>query len=201
MKNKDNIAILVMAAGTSSRMKGIKQLLPWGESTLLENALKNANSSKAQRVLTVLGAYKKEILDSISLGKQDYIYNPNWKSGLGNSIACGTRHLLDSDKEYKGILVLLADQPLIDYRYLDTLIAQFLDSPNSIVATDYGNRVGVPAVFAATHFKELLQLGADFGAKEIIKAHGSEVLKISANGKELDIDTQEEYERVKKSKQ
>ena len=201
MKKKDNIAILVMAAGTSSRMKGIKQLLPWGESTLLENALKNANASKAQRVLTVLGAYKKEILGSISLGKQDYVYNPNWKSGLGNSIACGTRHLLDSDKEYKGILVLLADQPLIDYRYLDTLITQFLDSPNSIVATDYGNRVGVPAVFAATHFKELLQLGADFGAKEIIKAHSNEVLKISADGKELDIDTQEEYERVKKREQ
>ncbi|RTE52041.1 nucleotidyltransferase family protein [Arenibacter aquaticus] len=201
MKKKDNIAILVMAAGTSSRMKGIKQLLPWGESTLLENALKNATASKAQRVLTVLGAYKKEILDSISLGKQDYVYNPNWKSGLGNSIACGTRHLLDSDKEYKGILVLLADQPLIDYHYLDSLITQFLDSRNSIVATDYGNRVGVPAIFAATHFEALLQLRSDFGAKEIIKAHGNEVLKISADGKELDIDTLEEYERVKKREQ
>lgn len=201
MKQKDNIAILVMAAGTSSRMQGIKQLLPWEESTLLENALKNANASKAQTVLTVLGAYKKEILNSISLGKQDYVYNPNWKSGLGSSIACGTRHLVDSDKKYTGILVFLADQPLIDYRYLNTLITQFLESPYSIVATDYGNRVGVPAIFAAAHFTALMQLGSDFGAKEIIKTHGNEVLKISADGKELDIDTQEEYERMKKSEQ
>lgn len=200
MKRKNNIAILVMAAGTSSRMKGIKQLLPWGESTLLENALKNANASKAQRVLTVLGAYKSEILSAISMGIQDYVYNPNWKSGLGNSIACGTRHLLDTNKEYNGILVLLADQPLIDFSYLDTLITQFQKSPHSIVATDYGNRVGVPAIFDAMYFKDLLQLRSDYGAKEIIKAHGNEVLKIAADGKELDIDTPEEYERVKKSK-
>ena len=42
MPKKLKIAILIMGAGTSSRMKAIKQLLPWGDSTFIGNALKNA---------------------------------------------------------------------------------------------------------------------------------------------------------------
>ena len=201
MPNKLNIAILIMAAGTSSRMKAIKQLLPWGDSTFLGNAINNAKKSKATKVLTVLGAYDQEIKKVTDFLGTESILNPNWKMGLGNSIAYGTKHLLEQDADYDGILVMLADQPLLDIQYFNGLIDNFSNSKHSIVATKYNNRVGVPAIFGKVHFKALLELNSDYGAREIIKTHLNDVMGISADGKELDIDTLEEYERVKKSNQ
>ncbi|RAJ12744.1 molybdenum cofactor cytidylyltransferase [Arenibacter echinorum] len=190
-----------MAAGTSSRMKAIKQLLPWGDSTFIGNALRNAQSSKAAYALTVLGAYAQEIKKVTDFSGTESILNPNWKMGLGNSIAYGTKHLLKQDQEYDGILVMLTDQPFIDGPYLNTLIDNFSNSKQSIVATKYDNRVGVPAIFGKIHFKALQELNSDYGAREIIKAHPNDVLGISADGKALDIDTKEEYERVRKGEQ
>ena len=201
MPNKLNIAILIMAAGTSSRMKAIKQLLPWGDSTFLGNAINNAKKSKATKVLTVLGAYDQEIKKVTDFLGTESILNPNWKMGLGNSIAYGTKHLLEQCADYDGILVMLADQPLLDMQYLNRLIDNFSNSKHSIVATKYNNRVGVPAIFGKVHFNALLELNSDYGAREIIKTNLNDVMGISADGKELDIDTLEEYERVKKSNQ
>lgn len=195
------IAILIMAAGTSSRMKAVKQLLPWGESTLLGNAIKNAQNSKATKVLTVLGAYQEEIRQGTDLRGCETVYNPDWKMGLGNSIAFGSRHLLGQDRKYGGIMIMLCDQPLIDDLYINALIDNFCNSKHSIVATKYVDRVGVPAIFGKIHFKALVQLNSDHGAREIIKTHPNDVMGIAADGKELDIDTLEEYERVKKSNQ
>ena len=198
MPKKLKIAILIMGAGTSSRMKAIKQLLPCGDSTFIGNALKNAQSSKASTVLTVLGAYADEIKKVTDFSATQAVLNPNWKMGLGNSIAFGTKQLLEQDQDYDGILVMLADQPLIDQPYLNTLIDTFSNSENSIVATKYDNRVGVPAIFRKIHFDALQELNSDYGAKEIIKTHLKDVLSISADGKELDIDTKDEYEKVRR---
>ncbi|MCK0145838.1 nucleotidyltransferase family protein [Arenibacter sp. F26102] len=196
-----NIAILMMAAGTSSRMKAIKQLLPWGNTTLIGNALKNAQDSNAITILTVLGAYMEEIIQETQFGSTETVYNPDWKMGLGNSIACGTKHLLKQKEHYDGILIMLTDQPFIDGQYLNALIDHFTNSHHSIVATKYTSRVGVPAIFGKAHFEALLALDSDFGARDIIKTHIADVLTLSPNGKEVDIDTLEEYERVKKSEQ
>ena len=199
MPKKLKIAILIMAAGTSSRMKAIKQLLPWGNTTLIGNALRNTQDSNANTILTVLGAYREEIIQATDFKGCETIYNPDWKMGLGNSIACGTKHLLGQDPDYDGILVMLTDQPLIDDLYLNVLIHNFSKTKHSIVATKYNNRVGVPAIFGKIHFEALLALNSDYGAKEIINTHINDVLSLSPNGKEVDIDTLEEYERVKKS--
>ena len=151
--------------------------------------------------MTVLGAYADEIALDTNFSGTEYILNPNWDKGLGNSISCGAQHLLEQDYEYDGILVMLCDQPLIDALYLNSIIDNFSNSTYTIVATQYDNRVGVPAIFGRIHFEALLKLNSDFGAREIIKSNLNQVLGISADGKELDIDTKEEYERVKKSEQ
>ncbi len=197
---KPNIAILIMAAGMSSRMKAIKQLLPWRGSTIIGNALKNAQSSKANKVLTVLGAFAREIRKVSDVSATETVLNPNWEMGLGNSIAYGTKHLLGQDQEYDGILVMLADQPLMDDQYLNVLIDNFSNSKHSIVATKYTDRIGVPAIFGKIHFRALMELNSDFGAREIIKTFQNDVLEVSADGKTLDIDTAEDYEMMKKSR-
>ncbi len=54
---KPNIPILILAAGESKRMgERVKQLLPWNNTTLLENAFRQATESQVEDVFVVLGA-------------------------------------------------------------------------------------------------------------------------------------------------
>ena len=60
MSQKLNIGIILLAAGSSSRMGQNKLLLKSGHETLLENALKSAINSKAKKVIVVLGSNNEE---------------------------------------------------------------------------------------------------------------------------------------------
>jgi len=92
---------------------------------------------------------------------------------------------------------MLADQPLIDRAYLDELIETFKNRTKNIVATRYAKREGVPAVFGVEYFQGLAGLKGDFGAKDIIDNHQDTVISVSPHGKEIDVDTQENYNALK----
>lgn len=194
--SSQNIAILILAAGASSRMGKTKQLLPWGSTTLLGNAIGNAKESNARTVIVVLGANSEAIQKEIEKNSIEILINTDWKSGLGSSIACGTEFLLKSSPIPDGILVMLADQPLIDTDYLNAMIGTFASHRKGIVATTYQNRAGVPALFAADYFKKMEKLGDDFGAKKIIASHRENVLEMAPGAKTIDIDTKSDYERL-----
>ena len=191
-----NIAIVVLAAGASSRMGDTKQLLPWRDTTLLGQALKTAKDSAADSVTLVLGANAEEIRKGIPEKQIDITVNSRWQSGLGSSIACGMKFLLEKNKALKGILIMLADQPLIDTAYLNTMIAEFGKVGKQIIATSYKRRAGVPAIFGPPYFQSLKQLEDDFGAKHIIDSNPDQVLVLEPGDKTVDIDTKSEYKNL-----
>mgnify|MGYP000901037785 CR=1 FL=1 len=56
-----NIAILILAAGSSSRMGASKQLLPAGKTTLLGVTIEIASQTNANKVFCVLGSNAEAI--------------------------------------------------------------------------------------------------------------------------------------------
>ncbi|MBS9463539.1 nucleotidyltransferase family protein [Flagellimonas sp. 389] len=189
-----SIATLILAAGASKRMGNtIKQLLPWGKTTLLGHALEQAQKVTAHTYV-VLGSNANEIRSSIS--EANLVYNPKWQSGIGSSIATGVKHILEHDKNFDGILVMLADQPMIDSVYLDLMKKKFDDGESIIIATAYENKVGVPAIFHRSILSELLELDKDSGAKQIIEKYIDDTERVFPNGKEIDIDTLEKYSQL-----
>ena len=191
-----NIAVLILAAGTSSRMGRIKQLLPWRTTTLLGNAIENALGIENSDVFVVLGAHSEKIRERIGKANVVCLDHRDWKKGLGSSIAFGMRHVITAERTRPAVLILLCDQPLIDSVFLNTMVETFEKNKNGIVATAYGNRVGVPAIFDATYFSELRDLGEDKGAKNIIEKYKNDVLILKPDGKEIDLDTLEEYQSL-----
>jgi len=187
------IAIVILGAGASQRMGKIKQLLPWEKTTLLGSAITQAKSVKNASVFVVLGANASKIQEKIDFDGIEVLTNTNWQNGLGSSLACAVSAIENSSKKYTSLLVMLADQPLVDLVYLNQLLNLFETSEKSIVATQYINRVGVPAVFSTQYFTDLKSLNADFGAKALLKKYADDVVSISSNGKEKDVDTWEEY--------
>lgn len=191
----ERISILILAAGASTRMGAkVKQLLPWGTSTLLENAIDTAKQM-AGSVFVVLGANKEVIKKATSLDVET-IYNPNWQSGMGSSISIGVQNILKLNLDQKGLLIMLADQPLIDTSYLNELKKEFDRGNFKIVATSYGNKLGVPAIFHQSIIPELVNLNEDYGARHIIKKYLTDIKAVFPNGKELDIDTPKNYSQL-----
>ncbi|WP_430966835.1 nucleotidyltransferase family protein [Spongiimicrobium sp. 2-473A-2-J] len=196
MGEKPQIAVLVLAAGASTRMGGaLKQLLPWKDTTLLGHAISQAKASKADDVFIVLGAQASKLRSQFGQNGTTLVENEQWASGMGTSIACGVAYLTSHKKDWDGVLVMLCDQPLVDTAYLNTLIDTF--TANGIVATDYGGRRGVPALFSKTFFQELALLKEDYGAREVLLRHREDVIVLNGVGKTADVDTPEDYKNLK----
>ncbi len=192
----ENIAILMMAAGQSSRMKGIKQLLPWKGTTLLQHTLNTIYDIKKENVYIVLGANSKRIEEELHLVKQPVtpIINEKWENGLGSSIACGIDCILQKAQTIDGILICLADQPLLTSGYYQKLLQVFITKKAPIVATKYPNKSGVPAVFSTKIAQELIHLNEDHGARHIMSKYKDSMIVLDAREQIMDIDTPETYE-------
>ena len=200
MKKLENIAVLILAAGQSSRMKGIKQLLPWNGTTLLQHTLNTILDIKKNKVFMVLGANSDLIEAELKLVKQPValIKNEKWQKGLGSSIACGIDFILKQEHTIDGILICLADQPLLTDVYYKKLLQIFRTNDVAIVATKYPNKSGVPAVFSTKIAQELIHLNEDYGARRIMSKYKDNMIVLDAGEQIMDIDTPETYEHLYK---
>lgn len=200
MEKSENIAVLIMAAGQSSRMKGIKQLLPWNGTTLLQHTLNTILDIKKNKVFMVLGANSDLIEAELKLVKQPValIKNEKWQKGLGSSIACGIDFILEQEHTIDGILICLADQPLLTDVYYKKLLQIFRTNEVAIVATKYPNKSGVPAVFSTKIAQELIHLNEDYGARRIMSKYKDNMIVLDAGEQIMDIDTPETYEHLYK---
>ena len=195
---KGRTAILILAAGAAKRMGSIKQLLAWADTSLLGHAVNMAKSSKAKETIVVLGANANAIAAQFDAGAIQIVKNENWASGMGSSIAAGIGYILGSGEKYDAVLITLADQPLIDTLYLDLMIETASKVDQGIVATAYGDKAGVPALFGRRYFETLMALESEQGAKEVLDRFKSDIFRLDPGNKTMDIDTKEDYEALKK---
>jgi len=186
--------IIILAAGSSSRMGEAKQNLLFNGQTLLQTAVKMALASKANAVAVVLGANADIISPTISTEPVRIFKNQNWADGMSTSISFCLGELLKLQSELSSVLFMLTDQPLVDHEFVNKLINQA--TPGKIVASSYNNTLGPPVLFDRAFFKELLAMTGNEGAKKIIQKHQKAVVEISFPLGAFDIDTPEDYDRL-----
>ena len=116
-----HISILILAAGASTRMQRVKQLLPWGKHSLIEHVVNNANSSKAKKCYLLLGSNIERIRPLVQNLQVETLENKKWDQGLGKSISVGVEAILKKE-DPDAILIILGDQPFVDETYLNKLI-------------------------------------------------------------------------------
>ncbi|WP_255327342.1 nucleotidyltransferase family protein [Synechocystis sp. PCC 7509] len=80
-KYNQNIGIVILAAGASTRMGTPKQLLPYQERTLLCHSIEVAKSSLCRPIVVVLGAYAQLIKPDISQLSIQIVENLQWSEG------------------------------------------------------------------------------------------------------------------------
>lgn len=187
-------AILILAAGKSSRMGKPKQLLKLGSETLIEHAIKQALQSNATTVVCILGAYAEEIKSIISHhSKCEFVVNEDWESGLSSSLKCGIHWA--QEHNYEAAVAMLADQPLIDSDFINEILQLANQHPESLIAANYGEKRGVPALFPKPYFNQLLKLKGDTGAGVLLNNPDEHVITVEAKNRLIDLDTPEDYAR------
>ncbi|MEO0570391.1 MAG: nucleotidyltransferase family protein [Bacteroidota bacterium] len=186
------IAVLILAAGSSTRMGKPKQLLPWRHKTLIEHAVDTARSL-TKHFEVVLGAHAAKIKPLIP-GERTTV-NEKWAEGMGSSIVRGVTEIA-AKYAPEAILIMVVDQPLLELEHYKNLIRTYRNHSNKICSSSYQRGPGVPALFPKVFFKELKKLGADFGARKLMEAHTSSVVMIETKGELIDLDTPDDYRLI-----
>jgi molybdenum cofactor cytidylyltransferase len=192
-------AILLLAAGSSKRMGKPKLLLPYNGRTLLWHAANAAKMANLGPVVIVTGELNAPIRNNLADLNVSFVHNPNWSEGMASSIVAGMNYLTNLQPVPEAVVIMVSDQPAVNEGLLTKLWLIWLESGKPITASGYADQVGTPAVFAQLLFSELLQLKGDAGAKKLIKNNPDLVSLVEFPDGLTDIDTPEDYEKLKKA--
>jgi molybdenum cofactor cytidylyltransferase len=179
-----SVAVVVLAAGASTRLGEAKQLVRFGSENLLERAVRVARDAGCSPVVVVLGASAAEVQARCELGDAVVVVNEDWVVGMGSSVRAGVGALRDVD----GCVVMTCDMPAVTAMHLSAL----MDS-GEVTASSYAGRRGVPAYFPVSTFPSLMELHGDVGARDLL--HSARCVELA--GGELDVDTVEDVERAR----
>lgn len=159
---------------------------------MIKRAVKAATDAGADPVIVVLGAEADTIRHAIDDSQARIVVNENWSTGLASSLATGMNAV---DAACDAILVTLADQPLVDAKALGMLLAAF-DSEHRVVASSYGDTIGVPAVFGIEFRDALSRLSGDTGAGQWLRERMTEVSIVQLDQAAHDVDTPSDVPRL-----
>lgn len=192
MIQKDNLAFLILAAGSSSRLGQPKQLVAFNDQTLLQKVIRTALSFESIPATVVLGANAGIIKPSISNLPVQIVENKNWAEGMGSSVTCGINAILYQQPETEAVILLVCDQYRLNKSIIEKLIEKWKYTDKGIIASTYEQNFGVPALFSKKLFPELIALNGKRGAKKIIKAYLTQTAFVSFENGRYDLDTPED---------
>ena len=191
------VAVLLLAAGRSTRMGGPNKLLAEADGqSLVRHGVKAGLASQTVEVVVVLGHMADEVRAAIekavpAKSRLRFVANPDFAEGLSTSVRTGVAAL---GKDIDAAVVQLGDMPGVNSLLLDRLMAAFspVEGRSICVPTVAGKR-GNPVLWARRFFPEIARLSGDSGAKHLIGEHADLVCEVEMAGEAAitDIDTPE----------
>ncbi|NET68404.1 MAG: nucleotidyltransferase family protein [Moorea sp. SIO1G6] len=196
---ESNIAIIILAAGASTRMGRPKQLLPYQGCSLLRHTIETAMASVCKPVVVVLGANAQQIYSEVNQPSVTVVENLDWNLGMGSSIRRGILSLATCSETIDAAVITVCDQPFLSPEIINYLVAAYHANGKPIVACQYADTLGVPVLFKHIFFSELATLDETVGAKKLINKYYNEVFSIPFPLGVIDIDTPTDYQQLQKN--
>ena len=201
MADARRITAIILAAGLSKRLGRNKLLLALGDETVLRKTAKAVLESAVSEVILVTGHEEAEVIQAVEGLDVRLAHNPRYAEGQSTSMIAGIEA---AHEEADAYLFVLGDQPLLTPGIVNDLISLYEASrPDALVAAPvFQGRRGNPALFSATLEDELLRTSGDAGGRGIIQRLENEspgkivFLELPNDDMFLDIDTEEDYERM-----
>ncbi|HEY0549764.1 MAG TPA: nucleotidyltransferase family protein [Verrucomicrobiae bacterium] len=193
-------AVVILAAGASSRMGRPKMLLPWNGTTVLGHLVSQWQKTDASQIAVVCAANDKGInqeLDRIGFAREQRIINPGASRGMFSSIQAAARWP-GWNAALTHWAIALGDQPHLanaTLRAAGDFAAQQFDK---ICQPSWNGRPRHP-VFLPRRVFETLAASTHQTLKEFLSEHASEARLIEVNdpGLDLDLDTPADFEEAR----
>ncbi len=185
---------VVLGAGKSSRFGAPKQLLPFGDSTLLGQVVKNANASVLDQVVVVLSRASGELRDSVDFGRAKVVDNTAYGTGCASSLLAG---MDAAGEDCEALMLLLGDQPGVSSEFMDFALAEWRRERPWASVTSYRGELGHTFIFPRESFVELRDLHGDKAVWKLIEAYPERVSRVRTEAPlPPDVDTPEDYEHA-----
>jgi molybdenum cofactor cytidylyltransferase len=183
---------LVLAAGGSRRLGRPKQLLPYGDGTLLGHVLVVARECRFDQTIVAIGGSVDEVRESVDLAGTEVVVNQAYGAGCSSSIAAALDVV---DPRCDVLVLMLGDQPGVTPGTVATLLARRGSSPLAVCRYDDGR--GHPIAFAPGVFGALAELHGDKGVWRLLERRAAEVAEVPVAGPiPRDVDTPQDYRAV-----
>ena len=186
--DKPLIKKLVLAAGLSNRYGKKNKLTQYINNKSIINHLidKLLRIYDPSELIIVIGYEHKIIISSVNNPKIKYVFNNNYKKGIGTSISAGVKTL---DLNTEGVMIIPADMPVISTFDLMKLQNKFLElNCSKVIFPMHKSELGNPVLLPRRYFKILENLKEDFGAKSQINKN--DIVTVNTDiGTIFDIDT------------
>jgi molybdenum cofactor cytidylyltransferase len=192
---REQVAGIVLAAGESKRFGKLKQLLNWHGEPFIRTVAQTALQAGLSPVVIVTGAQAADVENAVIGLDVQLVRNADWQSGQASSIVSGVKVL---PQQTGGCLFLLADQPHVGAGVMRALVETHAQSlPPILAPLVREDRRANPVLFDRVTFPELLTLKGDIGGRAIFDRHKVAYLPWHDESLLLDVDTPEDYERLK----
>lgn len=168
---------VLLAAGAATRMgRRPKCLLERDGQALIRHLVHALLSAGVRDVVVVLGHYAAQIRPALQGLPVQIVQNPAPDLGQASSLHLGLRALPEPSD---GVVVALADQPLITAADVADLLQAFTRRPTGtdMLVPVVAGLPGNPVVFSESVRRDLLASGSDVGGKQWQRAHPEQLYR------------------------
>ncbi|UYV39425.1 nucleotidyltransferase family protein [Rhodobacteraceae bacterium D3-12] len=192
----DDIAILIPAAGASSRMGGRDKLLEQVDGTpLLARQVARALATGAEVLVTVSQDHpaRKAALAPLASARL-HLCEIDGREGMAVSLREGAAWAIE--RGLSALMVVLADMPELETEDFTALLDAATEAPGSVIRAASATGVaGHPVIIPQRLFEGLRSVTGDAGARGVLQGEQVRLTPRSGNRAVTDLDTPEDWAR------
>jgi molybdenum cofactor cytidylyltransferase len=177
-------------------MGTLKQLLPFGERTVISHIVSILEDCPVGEILVITGHERAVVEQSLASTRARTVFNPGYATGeMLSSIQAG---LAAASDRADAALVFLGDQPALEQTVVEQIVTAYQDGQGSILIPSYQMRRGHPLLIAREHWGAILDLQPPQSLRDFLHhvnastIHHVDVTTPSILG---DMDTPSDYQR------
>ena len=150
---------------------------------------------RVEPLVVVLG-HHADVIRQVIPGGPRVVVNKNYRAGMLTSLQTGIRAL---PSEVEAALFTLVDHPAVAEKTVELLIGEWQKAKPLVAIPRHGGRRGHPVILRRSVLDEVLALGPESSAKDVIRSHRAETLFVDVDdpGVLCDIDLPEQYDRLR----
>lgn len=187
------LAAVVLAAGMSSRMGSNKLLLRVGDRTVIEHILL---SLRTIETVVVTGHRPEDIRGIAESYGAATVHNPDYEEGMTTSFQAGLGAL---GPDVEAVFMVLSDTFGFSRALLEEMADTMEEDPETLIVSPvYQGKRGHPVLFREPLFEEFMGLGEGETMRDVVDRHDDRHSYVESDiWCRVDLDTPEDYERVK----